>query len=252
MKRWISSALITLLLLAMAFALPLWAELPQNPSGNQETVLNAEIDGATLATTVAILQQRPQNKKVSPSSKPLPPDFPTVPTATGEEEQEPPVTESKEEKALVEDENDGEDPMEEVAQETELPQNQTLEQPLESGLQEHLGQTPQQGQQGKPGTGSNHKAVEAEYRQYVLQRIAAKKTYPRSARSKEQEGRVRVSITLRQDGSLGQVQVIEASQHSLLNEASLVAVQKAAPFKKMPAGMESLSLTFSMDYSLAN
>ena len=162
MKRWISSALITLLLLAMAFALPLWAELPQNPSGNQETVLNAEIDGATLATTVAILQQRPQNKKVSPSSKPLPPDFPTVPTATGEEEQEPPTTESKVEEALVEDENDEEEPMEEVAQETELPQNQTLEQPLESGLQEHLGQASQQGQQGKPGTGSNHKAVEVE------------------------------------------------------------------------------------------
>lgn len=246
MKRWISSALITLLLLAMAFTLPLWAELPQNPSGNQETVLNAEIDGATLATTVAILQQRPQNKKVSPSSKPLPPDFPAVPTATQEEAQEPPVTESQEEEVVTENESS----MEET--EKEITQDQTLEQPLESGLQEHLGQAPQQGQQGKPGTGSNHKAVEAEYRQYVLQRIAAKKTYPRSARSKEQEGRVRVSITLRQDGSLGQVQVIEASQHSLLNEASLVAVQKAAPFKKMPAGMESLSLTFSMDYSLAN
>ena len=252
MKRWISSALITLLLLAMAFALPLWAELPQHDSGNQETVLSAEIDGSTLATTVAILQQRSQNKKVSPSSKSLPPDFPAVPTATQEEAQEPPVTESKVEEALMEDENDKEDPMEEVAQETELSQNQTLEQPLESGLQEHLGQAPQQGQQEKPETGNSHKAVEAEYRQYVLQRIAAKKTYPRSARSKDQEGRVRVSITVQRDGSLGQVQVIEASQHSLLNEASLVAVQKAAPFKKMPAGMEELNLTFSMDYSLAN
>lgn len=118
-------------------------------------------------------------------------------------------------------------------------------------MQEHLGQAPQQGQQGKPGTGSNHKAVEAEYRQYVLQRIAAKKTYPRSARSKEQEGRVRLSITIQQDGSLGNLHVVEASPHSLLNEASLVAVQKAAPFKKMPAGMEELNLTFSMDYSLA-
>ena len=245
MKRWISSALITLLLLAMAFALPLWAELPQNPSGNQETVLSAEIDGSTLATTVAILQQRSQNKKVSPSSKSLPPDFPAVPTATQEEAQEPPVTESKVEEVVTENESS----MEET--EKEITQDQTLEQPLESGLEEHLAQAPQQGQQEKPETGNSHKAVEAEYRQYVLQRIATKKTYPRSARSKEQEGRVRISITVQRDGSLGQVQVIEASQHSLLNEASLVAVQKAAPFKKMPAGMEELNLTFSMDYSLA-
>lgn len=241
MKRWINSALITLLVLVLAFSLPLWAELPQNPSGNQDGLFSEEIDGATLATTVAILQQRPQNKKVAPSSKPLPPDFPTVPTATGEEEQEPPVTESKEEEALVEDENDEKDPMEEVAQET---QEHTEEQLGESPTPSQSGQAP-----SKPG--SNHKAAEADYRQYVLQRIAAKKTYPRSARSKEQEGRVRLSITIQQDGSLGQVQVIEASPHSLLNEASLVAVQKAAPFKKMPAGMESLSLTFSMDYSLA-
>lgn len=249
MKRWISSALITLLLLAMAFSLPLWAELPQNPSGSQDTVLNAEIDGAALATSVALLRPRPQNKKVTPSSKPLPPDFPTVPTAPQEEE--PPVTESQEE-VVTEDENDTEETVEEVAQETELPQDQTLEQPLESDLEDHPAQAHQQAQQGKLGTGNARKAVEAEYRQYVLQRIAAKKTYPRSARSKEQEGRVRISITVQQDGSLGQVQVIEASQHSLLNEASLVAIQKAAPFKKMPAGMEELSLTFSMDYSLAN
>lgn len=236
MKRWINSALITLLLLVLAFSLPLWAELPQNHSETQDGFFNEEIEKVTAAT-VALLQQR---VKATPVTKTVPPNIPTVPARQEPQEIPPPVAqeEVQDEQAV---EETTEEPMEEVAQET---QEHTEEQLGESPAPSQSGQAP-----SKPG--SNHKAAEADYRQYVLQRIAAKKTYPRSARSKEQEGRVRLSITIQQDGSLGNLHVVEASPHSLLNEASLVAVQKAAPFKKMPAGMESLSLTFSMDYSLA-
>ena len=236
MKRWINSALITLLLLVLAFSLPLWAELPENHSETQDGLFNEEIEKVTAAT-VALLQQR---VKTTPVTKTVPPNAPTVPTRQEPQEIPPPVAqeEVQDEQAV---EETTEEPMEEVAQET---QEHTEEQLGESPAPSQSGQAP-----SKPG--SNHKAAEADYRQYVLQRIAAKKTYPRSARSKEQEGRVRLSITIQQDGSLGNLHVVEASPHSLLNEASLVAVQKAAPFKKMPAGMEELNLTFSMDYSLA-
>lgn len=236
MKRWINSALITLLVLVLAFSLPLWAELPQNHSETQDGLFNEEIEKVTAAT-VALLQQR---VKATPVTKTVPPNIPTVPARQEPQEIPPPVVqeEVQDEQAV---EETTEEPMEEVTQET---QEHTEEQLGESPAPSQSGQAP-----SKPG--SNHKAAEADYRQYVLQRIAAKKTYPRSARSKEQEGRVRLSITIQQDGSLGNLHVVEASPHSLLNEASLVAVQKAAPFKKMPAGMEELNLTFSMDYSLA-
>lgn len=236
MKRWINSALITLLVLVLAFSLPLWAELPQNHSETQDGLFNEEIEKVTAAT-VALLQQR---VKATPVTKTVPPNVPTVPARQEPQEIPPPVAqeEVQDEQAV---EETTEEPMEEVAQET---QEHTEEQLGESPAPSQSGQAP-----SKPG--SNHKAAEADYRQYVLQRIAAKKTYPRSARSKEQEGRVRLFITIQQDGSLGNLHVVEASPHSLLNEASLVAVQKAAPFKKMPAGMEELNLTFSMDYSLA-
>lgn len=239
MKRWINSALITLLLLVLAFSLPLWAELPQNHSETQDGLFNEEIEKVTAAT-VALLQQR---VKATPVTKTVPPNIPTVPARQEPQEIPPPVVqeEVQDEQAV---EETTEEPMEEVAQETNQVQEHTEEQLGESPAPSQSGQAP-----SKPG--SNHKAAEADYRQYVLQRIAAKKTYPRSARSKEQEGRVRLFITIQQDGSLGNLHVVEASPHSLLNEASLVAVQKAAPFKKMPAGMEALSLTFSMDYSLA-
>ena len=236
MKRWINSALITLLVLVLAFSLPLLAELPQNHSETQNGLFSEEIEKVTAAT-VALLQQR---VKATPVTKTVPPNIPMVPARQEPQEIPPPVTQEKvqDEQAV---EETTEEPMEEVAQET---QEHTEEQLGESPTPSQSGQAP-----SKPG--SNHKAAEADYRQYVLQRIAAKKTYPRSARSKEQEGRVRLSITIQQDGSLGNLHVVEASPHSLLNEASLVAVQKAAPFKKMPAGMEELNLTFSMDYSLA-
>lgn len=245
MKRWINSALITLLVLVLAFSLPLWAELPQNHSETQDSLFSEEIEKVT-ATTVALLQQR---VKTAPVTKTVPPNAPTVPARQEPQEIPTPVEQEQEESQEEQAEEEAieetlEEPMEEVTQETNQVQEHTEEQLGESPAPSQSGQAP-----AKPG--SNHKAAEADYRQYVLQRIAAKKTYPRSARSKEQEGRVRLSITIQQDGSLGNLHVVEASPHSLLNEASLVAVQKAAPFKKMPAGMEALSLTFSMDYSLA-
>ena len=46
--------------------------------------------------------------------------------------------------------------------------------------------------------------------------------------------------------------MVSPSPHSLLNEASLLAVERAAPFKKMPAGMDRLTLTFAIDYSLTD
>ena len=87
MKRWINSALITLLVLVLAFSLPLWAELPQNHSETQDGLFNEEIEKVTAAT-VALLQQR---VKATPVTKTVPPNAPTVPARQDPQEIPPPV-----------------------------------------------------------------------------------------------------------------------------------------------------------------
>jgi len=93
------------------------------------------------------------------------------------------------------------------------------------------------------------KAV-ATYKSYALGRIASKKTYPYTARSNGFEGRVRVRIIINPDGTLAQMDILEPSEHEILNKACLAAIKKAAPFKKMASGMSAMTLSFVMDFSL--
>ncbi|MCR4735163.1 MAG: TonB family protein [Treponema sp.] len=111
--------------------------------------------------------------------------------------------------------------------------------------------------QESAGTYSNN-PVESEeiqkaktsYKSYVLSRIASKKQYPVKARSKGLEGKVRVHLEINPDGSISDCEIIKACQYDILNEACLTAIKKAAPFKEMSVGMQSLVLNFTMDFSL--
>lgn len=87
------------------------------------------------------------------------------------------------------------------------------------------------------------------YKEYVLSRIASKKTYPIAARAKGLEGRVKLHVTVLPSGELIILEISKPCPHELLNEAALSAVKKAAPFKKMPEELKSsLDFVFAMDY----
>lgn len=89
------------------------------------------------------------------------------------------------------------------------------------------------------------------YKEYVLSRIASKKTYPIAARAKGMEGRVKIHITVLPSGEVTTLEIKKECPHALLNEAALTAVKKAAPFKKMPKELQStLDFVFAMDYQL--
>ena len=88
------------------------------------------------------------------------------------------------------------------------------------------------------------------YKSYALSRIASKKNYPISARSKGQEGKVRLELVINTDGKLSECRIITPCEYEALNEAALNAVKKASPFKKMNEGMTELKLSFVMDFSL--
>ncbi|MCR5725458.1 MAG: energy transducer TonB [Treponema sp.] len=102
----------------------------------------------------------------------------------------------------------------------------------------------------EPALSDSEKKARATYKSYALGRIASKKIYPYAARSKGLEGKVRVRIVINPDGNVTETELLEKCGHEVLNEACLSAIQKAAPFKKMPPGHKSLTLTFVMDFSL--
>lgn len=224
MKRWISSACCTLCLLAIAFLLPVWS-VPRQLA--DESALEA-----VSASTVALIQ-RPaaapppvvQSPPVTP--KPAPPHIPTIPS--GEEVPPEPVVDTAEPVEPLQDEP----PPEEA-----------------SAAASGAGAIPATAQEAATASTESPDPAALQYRQYVLSRIASRKTYPRAARTKKQEGIVRLQVVIGRDGRLMDCKIVSPCQHSLLNEASLLAVEKAAPFKKMPAGMDTLTLTFAIDYNL--
>ena len=92
--------------------------------------------------------------------------------------------------------------------------------------------------------------AERSYKSYALSRIAEKKRYPAGARSRGQQGKVKLRIVIEPDGTLSEAGFVRESEFALLNEASLAAVRKSAPFKKMPHGMRRQEYVFVIDYSL--
>ena len=101
-----------------------------------------------------------------------------------------------------------------------------------------------------PVLSDSEKKALASYKSYALGRIASKKVYPYPARSKGLEGKVRVRIVINPDGNVSETEILEKSEHEILNEACLAAVKKASPFKKMKKGQNAMTLTFTMDFSL--
>ncbi len=229
MKRWISSACCTLCLVVAALLLPVWSH-PQQPLGER-----APTDKST-ASTVALIQRvaapPPPVVQAPPSPPPLPPHLPTVPSR--EEVPPEPVADTTE---------TAEDPL----QKEPLPEDASAATPAATGSA-----TTGTHQDAALDGGSATDPAALQYRQYVLARIASKKAYPRNARTRGQEGRVRLQVVIDPDGRVVDCQMVSPSPHSLLNEASLLAVERAAPFKKMPSGMDRLTLTFAIDYSLTD
>jgi protein TonB len=65
--------------------------------------------------------------------------------------------------------------------------------------------------------------------------------YPSESREKGEEGRVVVSFTVRADGTLADIKVVESSGYARLDEAAMEAVRKSAftPATRFGAPVES-------------
>lgn len=224
--RWLCSAFCTFVLVCAILALPVWnfhvkSEVSE-PSGEN-------------SIAVVTVTQRKRIKAVEKKSVPKKTAQDSIPTIPPKQQEVEKVEESESE-----------------VEEATTDETETEENPVEaadSTDSDSAGEASGAAESNAVLSEPEQKAAES-YKSYALSRIASKKTYPYSARSKGIEGKVRVRVTINPDGSLFSSEILAACDSEILNEACLSAIQKAAPFKKMKAGMAKMTFTFVMDFSL--
>ncbi len=236
--RWLFSAFCTSFLLILALALPTWNF--QLSGSNRESKNESAVSIVTVVkkASVAAPPQKTEPKIPAKKNPPLP--------------KKQKINEKVKKQAAVEqsvpeaqsDENQKIDEKAEITENTESAENAKSEANAEPQSQAESG-TAQE-----PVLSDSQRKALANYKSYVLGRIASKKKYPYSARSQGLEGKVRVRLTINSDGKLIDTELLQECDHEVLNEACLTAIKKSAPFKKMPDGQESLTVTFVMDFSL--
>jgi periplasmic protein TonB len=87
--------------------------------------------------------------------------------------------------------------------------------------------------------------VLAHYSRILLDRLERHKTYPVLAQRRGEEGTVTVRLTVSEDGRLLDVEPVGESPGRLV-EASLAAVQAAAPFPPLPPELGSRQAVFNL------
>lgn len=95
---------------------------------------------------------------------------------------------------------------------------------------------------GRGGTaGDGAGSILGAYLARVRQRIETAKRYPIVARRSHLEGRVAVSFELNRSGEPQAIKVV-STDHAVLGDAAVVAVQAAAPFGRLPDEFEEESV----------
>ncbi len=81
----------------------------------------------------------------------------------------------------------------------------------------------------------------------VKQKIASHKFYPNTARRRSIEGRVSLKLSIKPDGNIMSLAVIESSGSKILDESALQSVYTSAPFK---VAQKIITFQFSISFSL--
>ena len=68
--------------------------------------------------------------------------------------------------------------------------------------------------------------------------------YPVMAQKRGQQGNVRLSVTVDDDGKVLSTEILEAARHAVLTEAAVTAVESASPFPRIPPSLRIQGDTF--------
>ena len=244
MSRWISSALCTAALVAVLFCLPFWGIRSSSSSPasivSDTTVSNVRIVKRAPKQTPAAVQPVQNESIPAVPAKPaetIPvPEREKVPTENTEQSEKPEQAEETSAEAP-------EEPFEETAEAVDETSSVAAGESMASDAAKAAGAA-------DSFSHTYDAKAAATYKSYVLGRIASKKTYPYAARSNGFEGKVRARIVINPDGTLADAVILEPAEYKILNDACLAAIKKSAPFKKMGSGMNAMTISFVMDFSL--
>lgn len=90
----------------------------------------------------------------------------------------------------------------------------------------------------------------ANWRGQVLAHLAGFKQYPSAARERNVIGRPVVAFSLSPSGAVVSLSLVSSSGASILDDAALSMVRRAAPFPPMPAGGARASFTTAINYNM--
>ncbi|OGL46138.1 MAG: hypothetical protein A2W05_09670 [Candidatus Schekmanbacteria bacterium RBG_16_38_10] len=72
--------------------------------------------------------------------------------------------------------------------------------------------------------------------------------YPREAREKGIDGRLVIKFTIKENGDLGDVEVLNSSGHKFLDAAAVTALKDASPFPELPKQWKKKDLTIAGNF----
>lgn len=86
----------------------------------------------------------------------------------------------------------------------------------------------------------------------IQSKIERAKEYPDIARRAGNQGRVKIQFTILKDGRIENAVLIDKTPHRILNEEALAAINRAAPFERLPdeIGKETLSVILPFSFML--
>ena len=85
----------------------------------------------------------------------------------------------------------------------------------------------------------------------ILRRVEELKRYPAAARIERAEGRVVVKAVINEDGSVGEIEIVQSSEFPILDKAAVETIKQAAPFHlPHPLGRPRLTIKIPISYRL--
>lgn len=99
--------------------------------------------------------------------------------------------------------------------------------------------------------GARNSAAERTYLSEFLAELSKHKHYPRSARLRQQQGKVVIALLLHRDGMISEVSVAENSRYPSLNRAALRSVKQMRRFKPFPETLDRTQWRLNIPFKYA-
>ncbi|MFH1379244.1 MAG: energy transducer TonB [bacterium] len=95
-------------------------------------------------------------------------------------------------------------------------------------------------------------SIENPYLAVLRQKIIKAKRYPRRAQMLSMSGKTQIYFSVRSDGNVENIRIINGSGHAVLDKESCRAIKRASPFPPIPSNIEDdhLDIALTLHYEL--